>query len=124
MSGFSLLVVEDDPHALSGYLEFLLGAGFDPHGAADGREALSRALAHPPDAVITDIDLPGMDGFALAHALHTDPRTKDVPVIGLTGHWAPDIHSRATSASMRAVLMKPCMPVHLLAEVQRVLTMV
>lgn len=121
MTRYSLLVVEDDPHALGGYLELLDGAGFAPTGAADGTIALAIALADPPSAVITDIDLPGMDGFALAEALHLDPRTRDVPVIGLTGHWAPDVHNRATSVSMRAVLMKPCLPVHLLAELERVL---
>ncbi len=122
MSQHSLLVVEDDPRALAGYLEFLSGAGFTTTGAADGAVALTMALEHPPSAIITDIDLPIVDGIALAHALHQDPRTRDVPIIGLTGHWAPDVHSRATSASMRAVLMKPCLPVHLLAELERVLT--
>ena len=121
MPQHSVLIVEDDPNALTGYLEFLEGAGFAVTGAGNGTAALAMALECPPSAVVTDIDLPGTDGLELAQALHRHPLTRDVPVIGLTGHWGPEVHIRAASAFMRTVLMKPCMPVHLLAELERVL---
>src|SRR3982074_32226 len=117
----TVIVVEDDAHTLSGYLEFLVSAGFDAIGVADGAEALSMAVQDPPAAVITDISVPGMDGFALAEALHRHTRTRDVPVIGLTAHWNPDIHARSGEVNMRAVLLKPCVPSHLVAELRRVL---
>jgi CheY-like chemotaxis protein len=116
-----VIVVEDDTHTLSGYLEFLLTAGFEAIGVADGAEALSMAVKNPPAAIVTDISLPGMDGFTLAEALHGDERTRDVPVIGLTAHWSPDIRARSAEVSMRAVLLKPCVPTHLVAELNRVL---
>ncbi|MEO8520821.1 MAG: response regulator [Acidobacteriota bacterium] len=121
MTGY-VMVVEDDENTLSGYLEFLRSAGFDPAGVGDGAEALRMAFEHPPAAVVTDIALPGMSGFALATALHHDSRTRDVPVIGLTAHWGVDVRGRAAECRMRAVLAKPCLPAHLVAELLRVLS--
>jgi CheY-like chemotaxis protein len=116
------MVVEDDLNALSGYLEFLSAAGFQPTGVSDGAQALRMAFEHPPAAVVTDIALPGMNGFALATALHHDTRTRDIPVIGLTAYWGVDVRGRAADCCMRAVLAKPCVPAHLVAELRRVLT--
>jgi CheY-like chemotaxis protein len=116
-----VLVVEDDSNALSGYLEFLAAAGFQPTGVSSGSEALPIALRNPPAAIVTDITLPGMTGFELAAALRCDVRTRHVPVIGLTAHWTPDVRARAVDVSMQAILLKPCVPSHLVAELERVL---
>jgi len=62
-----------------------------------------------------------MNGFALAAALRGDSRTRNVPIIGLTAHWAADIHSRARDVAMQVILSKPCIPGHLVAELERVL---
>lgn len=117
----AILVVDDNQPSLSGYLEYLATAGFNPVGSSNGADALALARHDPPAAVITDITMPGMDGFALARALHQDTRTRHVPVIGLTAHWHTDVRARAAAASMSAVLLKPCSPAHLMAELQRVL---
>ena len=111
-----VMVVEDDANTLTGYLEFLSAAGFEPTGVSDGAEALRIAIERPPAVVVTDITLPGMNGFALATALHADSRTRDVPVIGMTAHWGVDVRGKAAECSMRAVLAKPCVPAHLVAE--------
>lgn len=117
----AVLVVEDDPSTLSGYVEYLTGAGFDATGFADPAHALATAFETPPAAVITDITMPGMDGFALAKALHQDQRTRHVPVIGLTANWYAEVKVRAAAVAMRTVLLKPCSPAHLVAELERVL---
>jgi DNA-binding response OmpR family regulator len=116
-----VMVVEDDANTLTGYLEFLSAAGFEPTGVSDGAEALRIAVERPPAIVVTDITLPGMNGFALATALHEDLRTRDVPVIGLTAHWGVEVRGKAVESCMRAVLVKPCVPAHLVAELRRVL---
>jgi DNA-binding response OmpR family regulator len=116
-----VLIVEDDPNTLSGYLEFLTAAGYHPIGVGSGADALPIAFRQRPDAVVTDITLPGLDGFALAAALHADLRTRHVPVIGLTAHWTSEIHLRARDAAMHVILAKPCIPAHLIAELDRVL---
>jgi CheY-like chemotaxis protein len=116
-----VLIVEDDPHALSGYVEFLAAAGFEPCGVLSATEALPIALGHPPAVVVTDITLPGMDGFEFAAALRRDARTRSIPVVGLTAHWTADVHGRARDVAIRVVLAKPCIPAHLVAELERVL---
>jgi DNA-binding response OmpR family regulator len=117
-----VMIIEDDNHALSGYMEFLETAGFDVHGMDNARAALPAALRQPPGAVVTDITLPGMSGFELAAALQADIRTRNVPVIGLTAHWTPDVRARAAEVGMRVVLLKPCTPSHLIAELERLVT--
>lgn len=116
-----ILVVEDDEHARSGYLEFFGASQFVAWGSDDGTDALARALEIVPDVVVTDIMLPGLDGFGLAAALRADHRTRHIPIVGMTGHWTPVIQRDAQRAGLSAVLLKPCSPAHLLAEVERVL---
>jgi DNA-binding response OmpR family regulator len=116
-----VIIVEDDPNALSGYLEFLTAAGFEPTGTANGADALPLALGNPPAAVVTDITLPGMNGFELAAALRADSRTRDIPIIGLTAHWSAEVHARARDVEMQVMLSKPCVPSHLVAELNRLL---
>lgn len=117
----AVLVAEDDPHALSGYLEFLGRAGFAASGCASGQEALGAALHQIPDLIVTDIMMPGLDGFALAAALRAERRTRHIPLIGMTGQWSAEIQKQAQRAGFSAMLLKPCLPAHLLAEVERVL---
>ena len=116
-----VLVAEDDPHALSGYLEFLGRSGYVATGSADGKEALGLAVETIPDIVVTDINMPGLDGFGLAAALRADRRTRHVPLLGMTGHWNTEMQNEAARSGFSAMLLKPCMPAHLLAEVERVL---
>jgi two-component system, cell cycle response regulator DivK len=117
----TVLVAEDDQNALSGYLEFLSRAGFAACGSCNGREALALALQTVPDIIVTDIMMPEMDGFTLAGALRADDRTRHVPLLGMTGHWTAEIQTSAQQAGFNAMLLKPCLPAHMLAEVERVL---
>jgi DNA-binding response OmpR family regulator len=119
--GIVVLVAEDDPHALSGYLEFLGRSGFVASGSADGKEAFRLAVETVPDIVVTDIMMPGLDGFSLATALRADRRTCHIPILGMTGHWTTEIQNDAQRAGFSAMLLKPCLPAHMLAEVERVL---
>jgi CheY-like chemotaxis protein len=117
-----VLVVEDDANARAGYLEFLTDAGFVAVGQPDGTAALAFARDTVPDIVVTDIAMPALDGFALAAALHADERMRAVPVIGITGHWNAEMQSKAVSAGLSAMIAKPCVPSHVVAEIDRVLT--
>ena len=119
--GTVILVAEDDPHALEGYLEWLERSGFVASGTTNGQDALGLALDTVPDIVVTDIMMPGLDGFALAAALRAEPRTRHVPIVGMTGHWTIAMQNRAQEAGFSAMLLKPFVPAHLLAEVERVL---
>jgi PleD family two-component response regulator len=116
-----VLVAEDDANALSGYLEFLTSSGFVAVGRNDGRAALDLAIETVPDIVLTDITMPGIDGFALAAALRAHPRTRMVPVVGMTAHWNAEMQNDALRAGLSAMIAKPCVPSHMVAEIERVL---
>ena len=116
-----VLLVEDDPQAREGYAEFLETGGFRVAQCGNAEDAYSRSLELVPDVVVTDIALPGRDGFSLAADLRIQARTRGIPVVAMTAYWASDVHERADRAGMIAILMKPCQPDHLLAELHRVL---
>lgn len=80
-----ILLVEDDIEQRELLAEILERAGFVVERAIDGRDALDLAQARPPDIVLADLSMPGMDGFDVANHLHADPRTRDIPVVALTG---------------------------------------
>lgn len=116
-----VLLVEDDPQTREGYAEFLEGGGFRVSKAASAEEAFVQSQSDIPDAVVTDIALPGRDGFSLAADLRLQPCTRGVPVVAMTAYWALDVHERAERAGISTVLLKPCLPGHLIAELNRVL---
>jgi len=75
--------------------------------ATDGKAAL--ALVEKGggfDLVVSDIEMPEMDGFGLAEALRADPRTQHVPVIALTSHTSPATLDRGRRAGFRAFVAK------------------
>ena len=110
-SGQSVLLVEDDQDGRRMYAEWLTGAGFRVSQAHNGLQALERALDLVPDVVFTALNIPGIDGFELTRRLKQDPRTREIPVLAVTGYAAfaadPD---RAHRAGCDAVLPKPCSP--------------
>jgi CheY-like chemotaxis protein len=116
-----ILIVEDDNNAREGLVDLLRFEGLQARGAATVEEALTIAFETPPAAVVTDIQLPATSGFDLADMLRHRPETRQVPVVGMTGHWSPEISSRAARAGMVAMLMKPCLPAHLVEELKRVI---
>ena len=116
-----VLLVEDDPKTREGYAEFLEIGGFSVSQADSAEQALAQALERPPDAVVTDIALPGRDGFALAAELRGQPRTHEIPIVAMTAYWATDAHDRARRSGITAILSKPCQPEHLIAELRRAL---
>ena len=117
----SILVVEDDANAREGLVDLLGYEGFHARGVATADEALTIAFDTPPAAIVTDIQLPVTSGFDLADMLHPHLETRHVPVVGLSGHWSPEISSRGARAGMVAILLKPCLPAHLVGELRRVL---
>jgi CheY-like chemotaxis protein len=106
-----VLLVEDDQEGRRLYAEWLTDAGFHVEQAHNGLQALDRAFSSQPDVVVTDLDIPGIDGFELTRRLKQDPRTCDIPVLAITGYapFASD-PGRVLRAGCDAVLPKPCSP--------------
>jgi CheY-like chemotaxis protein len=104
-----VLLVEDDRDGRALFATWLTEAGFRVETAHNGRQALDRAFEILPDAVVTDLHLPGIDGYELTRSLKADPRTSGTPVLAVTG-YVPFTQDpvRADRAGCDAVLPKPC----------------
>ena len=80
-----ILVADDEPQVLDIVTRILDGAGHRVLTAIDGEEAVRRVYETHPDLVLLDIRMPRKDGATVAQQLRDDPRTRDIPVVFLTG---------------------------------------
>ncbi|HET7619109.1 MAG TPA: response regulator [Vicinamibacterales bacterium] len=115
-----VLVIEDHPDTRAMYVEFL-SMRFRVEQAASAVDGLDLAQRQPPDIVVTDLSLPGMDGFALIERMRQDPVLHDVPAICLSGYGGHANEQRARSVGCQLLLQKPCLPDDLAAHVDGVL---
>jgi len=113
-----VLVAEDNRDSRELVSDILLGLGYTPLLAADGRDALRKIQAEQPDLVILDVNMPGMDGFAVCEAVKRSPATAHIPVIMLTAQ--ADLESRVTGLRLGAddYLTKPFYPRELIARIE------
>ena len=114
--------MDDYPDAREMYSEYLKFSGFDVVEAANGLEALQRALDHSPDIILMDLSLPVMDGWEATRRLKADPRTASIPVVALTGHALSGTNEGAVKAGCDAFVTKPCLPEDLVQEIRSVLS--
>ena len=116
-----LLVVDDDPSLLLAVSDTLRAEGYEVVTARRGAEALVRVAESLPDLVISDIRMPGMDGYALARNLRSAPRTRLVPIVFLTAkdETADRVAGFRTGADV--YLTKPFEPEELVAVVRSIL---
>lgn len=101
-----VLVVEDSEFTRDMLVASLRRGGFRVDEAVDGRNALERFRAHPADLVLTDLDMPIMDGFALVRALRELPQARALPIVVLTTRGASEDKRRAAQAGADAYLVK------------------
>jgi CheY-like chemotaxis protein len=104
-----VLLVEDHADTRQMYAEFLRES-FNVVQAGDGVQGLELVRTRHPDIVITDLSLPGIDGFELIAQMRRDPALAAVPIICLSGYGGHAHERRATEAGCNRVLQKPCMP--------------
>ena len=106
-----VLLVEDDRDGRLVLAEWLQQSGFRVEQAHNGLQALERAFDLLPDAILTDLNIPGIDGYELTRRLKIDSRTQHIPILAVTG-YAPFTQdpSRADRAGCDAILPKPCQP--------------
>jgi two-component system cell cycle response regulator DivK len=116
-----VLLVDDYPDAREMYGEYLEYCGYDVIEAANGMEALQRAVDDSPDIILMDLSLPVMDGWEATRRLKADERTAGIPVVALTGHALAGISEGAKRAGCDAFVTKPCLPEDLVVEIKRVL---
>jgi CheY-like chemotaxis protein len=116
-----ILVVDDYQDAREMYAEYLQFSGFRVAEAKNGNEAVEQAYALKPDLILMDLSLPGMDGWEATRRLKADDRTKQIPIVALTGHALAGASEGAKKAGCDSFVTKPCLPDDLVVEVRRML---
>src|SRR3954452_18934712 len=115
------LLVDADADTRRMYAEYLrLSSAWRVDEAADGREALAKAIGQRPAVVVTETRLPGISGFDLCQLLRSDTLTAAISIIVVTGDALETDIRRARLSGADTVLVKPCLPERLFAEMQRV----
>lgn len=107
MSGEAVLVVEDNDKNLKLVRAVLEHAGYQVRSAGTAEEGVAAAAADPPDLVLMDLQLPGMDGVSALAALRAEPGTAGIPVVALTALAMPDDRERVRRAGFDGYLEKP-----------------
>jgi len=116
-----VLVVDDVPDVRDLHSRFLRGCGLDVATAENGILALDEARRAVPHVVVTDIQMPVMNGLDLCRRLRADPATRDIGVVVVTGDASDWIQAVALDAGCDVVLAKPCPRTLLLATIRRLL---
>lgn len=115
-----ILVVEDNAD-MRAYLRRLLEPEFDVQVCRDGREACELALAHPPSLVVSDVMMPGLDGFDLIRELRSQHPTRGMPVILISARADPQSTLAALELGADDLISKPFGARELLARVRATL---
>jgi CheY-like chemotaxis protein len=101
-----ILVVDDEATARKALELALRNAGFDPTCVGSPREAIARARAHPPDAVVLDLVMPDLDGYDVLSSFHQLDSTREVPVVVLSGKILTGAEERFLRSLAEAVIPK------------------
>ncbi len=116
-----VLVVDDSAAIRHLVADCLRRQGFRVQTAIDGLDGRDKALAEPPDLVLTDYDMPRMTGFQLVHALRREIATRDVPIVMLTARDSVRDQAQMRAAGLTSYLVKPFSTDKCIAIVERVL---
>ena len=105
-----VLLVDDDPNVRTICATNLMCDGFEVTEAADGQTGLELALAEPPDLLLLDVSMPGLNGLELTAALRRNERTRELPVVFLSGESESTVMARADELGALGFLAKPFDP--------------
>jgi two-component system chemotaxis response regulator CheY len=112
----------DDSSSIRQMVSFTLkGAGYDVLEAADGQEGLDKAKSRPVNLVLTDQNMPRMDGLSLIRSLRGLPQYKSTPILMLTTESSDAMKTQGRSAGATGWLVKPFDPARLLEVVKKVI---
>ncbi len=116
-----LLVVDDEPNLLRAVEAVLRGEGFEITTARSGREALVAVAGSLPDLIVSDVRMPGMDGFQLARKLRASAHSALVPIVFLTAKDETEDRIEGFESGVDVYLTKPFEPDELVAVIKSVL---
>jgi CheY-like chemotaxis protein len=103
------------------YAAGLSRAGYRPLTATSAQDAIRRLTIDPASAIVTDLQLGGVEGWTFIRTLKTDARTRSIPIVVLTGSCDPSVAILGREVGCVAVLIKPCLVDELTAVLRRLL---
>ncbi len=116
-----VLVVEDNEKNARMLLTMLAAGGYEAHWAVDGTEGLRLTAEMQPSLVITDLQMPGLDGLEMTRRLKSNPQTAAIPVIALSAHAMAEHAEQSLAAGCVKFLTKPVRYQLLLSEISNAL---
>lgn len=109
----TVLLVEDAEDSREVYAFYLRLQGFVVHEAADGADAVAKAIELQPDVIAMDLAMSGMDGWTATATIRAHPLTLHIPIVIVTAHAFPAHIEQARAAGAAAFLVKPLEPADL-----------
>ncbi|MEG4805534.1 MULTISPECIES: ATP-binding protein [unclassified Microcoleus] len=116
-SASARILLVDDNADMRNYLSGILSQFYEVERVADGETALVAARARTPDLVLSDVMMPGMDGFELLRQLRLDPQTREIPILLLSARAGEESAVEGLEAGANDYLVKPFSTRELLARV-------
>lgn len=122
MSKKKILAVDDEPYVLRVIQMKLQNAGYEVETVTNGIEAWEKIKSGKPDMLITDIAMPGLNGYELTRKVRMNENFRDLPVLMLTGRGENKDELKGYEAGVNQFLTKPFSPRELLSMVEEILT--
>jgi DNA-binding response OmpR family regulator len=116
-----ILVIEDDPASLRLTQYILEHRGYEVLTAVNGLDGLKKARSENPDLVITDVMLPGIDGFDICYQLRSEPQTAGLPIIMLSAKAQEADKDTGLKVGANYYITKPVNPDSIIKTVDRLL---
>lgn len=115
-------MIDDDSQTRELVSAVLGSSGYEVRCTEGGGPGLSLAVAEPPDIVLLDVQMPGMDGYEVCQVLRQDAKTRQIPVVMLTVSDDPHLNREAYAAGAQACVLKPFRTEGLIAAIEAALT--
>jgi CheY-like chemotaxis protein len=116
-----VLVIDDDAQVRALVAAILESEGYEVRGATGGVEGLALADTDPPDVVLLDLQMPGMNGYEVCRVLRQGPKTRQIPVVMVTVSDDPHLNREAYAAGAQACMPKPFRKEGLIAVIEAAL---
>jgi two-component system, cell cycle response regulator DivK len=112
-----ILVIEDNPSNMYLCTFILQSYSHEVLQASSGQEGISSAISNLPDLILLDIQLPELDGYAVAAKLKGDPRTSGIPIVAVTSYAMAGDRERIMAAGCEGYMEKPIHPDTFMQEI-------
>jgi CheY-like chemotaxis protein len=114
-----ILVIEDNERNLYLVRFILQRNGYEVFAAPDGQSGIEMAASLKPDGILLDIQLPGMDGYAVTRNLRKNPDLADIPIVAVTSYAMPGDRGKVMEAGCNGYIEKPIDPDTFITQVEQ-----